>query len=601
MTDHSPERDPSPATSSGHDRTALGAALQARADRIATVVASQYPEPLRATVDAWARGATDAVGRWVATGDSWTGAERQAVTRPFLEALLAGSDLAAAVGTHLMWRDLCDSALDEVAEELSIASDPVLVARSFVQLTCDGGIVRLARAFDVDRRESVRRFDGEQAELAHRVLHDGLTGLPNRTLLDDRLHRAARAADRRGRRPMVLLLDIDSFTAINDRFGHPAGDALLLEVAHRLGGLVRASDTLARMDDDQFVILVEDFDDPEPAARSLAERIHQAMCAPVAVDDRELHSSVSIGITDVVADVGTDELLARAEAAMERARRSGPARYAVYEEADRPGHRHGRELADDLRVAHSRGELTLDYQPLFHLDAGSPARVAGMEALLRWDHPVLGAVEPEVFVPLLEQSRQIVPVGRWVLEEAATQCVEWQARFPGLEMAVNVSARQLADDGFLDDVGDALRRSGLDPARLVLEVAESVLMVDVVRVGTTMQAVHDLGVTIAIDDFGTGHSSLLYLQGLPIDRLKIDRTFIEALGADRHDRTVIRTVVELAHRLGIAVVAEGVETEAELHEVRAIGCDEAQGYLLGPPLPVHRQSFDGDPLVVANS
>jgi EAL domain-containing protein (putative c-di-GMP-specific phosphodiesterase class I) len=325
------------------------------------------------------------------------------------------------------------------------------------------------------------------------------------------------------------------------------------------------------------------------------------MCAPVGVGGRDLHSSVSIGIADVVADTEPEVLVSRAVAAMERARHSGPARFAVFDGSPGTGRRRDGALADDLRVAHSRGELSLDYQPVFHLDRSTPDRLSGMEALLRWNHPELGAVDPDVFVPLLEQSRQIVAVGRWLLEEAAAQCLEWQGRYPDLTMSVNVSARQLGDPGFLEDVGDALRRSGLDPAHLVLEVAESVLVVDVVRIGAAMQAVHDLGVRIAIDDFGTGHSSLLYLQGLPIDRLKIDRTFVEALGVDDHDATVVRTVVELAHRLGIAVVAEGVETTGELRGVVAIGCDEAQGYLLGPPLPSHRQTFDFDHLVTATT
>jgi len=592
VTDHSPDGDPVPAASLRGDRGALGVALRERSRRIAVSVASQFPVEVRSVIEESARAATEGVGRWVATGERGAAREREVLTRPSQKAVLLGTDLATAVGGYLTWRDLCSAALDEEADRLAIGDETLRVARSFVQLSCDGGIVRLARGFDADRRVLQERVDGQQSALAHQVLHDDLTGLPNRILLGDRLRRATSAADRRTGRSMLLFCDLDNFTAINDRFGRPAGDVLLVEVARRLSALVRASDTVARLDGDEFVLLVEELDEPEQAARSLAERIHQSMCAPVAVGGCDLHSSVSIGITEVVAGTEPEALVARADAAMERAKRSGPARFAVYDGSAGSGHRRDGDLAEDLRVAHSRGELSVDYQPLFHLDPGSPVRIVGMEALLRWDHPELGAVEPERFVPLLEQSRQIVPVGRWVLEEAAAQCVEWQERYPDLTMSVNVSARQLGDPGFLEDVGDALRRSGLDP---VLEVAESALVVDVVRIGTAMEAIHDLGVRIAIDDFGTGHSSLLYLQGLPIDRLKIDRTFVGALGVDRHDGTVIRTVVELAHRLGIVVVAEGVETAAELREVGAIGCDEVQGYLLGPPLPVHRQTFDFDP------
>jgi len=277
---------------------------------------------------------------------------------------------------------------------------------------------------------------------------------------------------------------------------------------------------------------------------------------------------------------------------MNRAKRDGPARFAVYDIAGGAEHSRGVQLADELVVAHSRGQLRLDYQPLFRLVDGSSGALTAMEALVRWDHPDFGSVDPEEFVPLLERSRQIVPVGRWVLEEAASQCVEWQRRFPDLSMSVNVSARQLHDPGFLEDVGDALLHSGLDASHLILEVTESDVGVDAVRIGSTMRSVRALGVQVALDDFGTGHSSPAYLQRLPIDRLKMDRTVVADLDAEGHDGTIIRTVVDLAHRLGITVVAEGVETAPELRAVRSIGCDEAQGLLLGGPLPAHLQAFD---------
>ena len=250
-------------------------------------------------------------------------------------------------------------------------------------------------------------------------------------------------------------------------------------------------------------------------------------------------------------------------------------------------------MADELRVAHGKGELTLAYQPIFRLSDGRPSALVGMEALMRWDHPDLGQVPPAEFVPLLEQSRQIVPVGRWVLEEATLQCRDWQDEgYPRIAVSVNVSARQLQDACFYDDVRDALEASGLDPDQLVLEVTESVLVVDMVQIGDAMSQIRDLGVHLALDDFGTGYSSLLYLQGLPIDRLKIDRSFVAGLDADDHDGTIIQTVVDLAHTLGITVVAEGVETLNELRAVAAMGCDEAQGFLLGRPLPAHLHSLD---------
>jgi EAL domain-containing protein (putative c-di-GMP-specific phosphodiesterase class I) len=316
------------------------------------------------------------------------------------------------------------------------------------------------------------------------------------------------------------------------------------------------------------------------------------MRAPVAMGERELHTSVSIGITNVPRDADPDECLAQADAAMYQAKRSGPAHFEVYNPSIGDVHRREGMVADELRVAHRRGELSLHYQPLFRLADGSPAGLVGMEALLRWAHPELGNVPPSEFVPLLERSRQIVSVGRWVLEEAAFQCCEWQAKgSPDMTMSVNVSARQLQDPGFYDDVRDALDGSGLDPDRLVLEVTESVLVVDIAQIGATMQRVRDLGVHLALDDFGTGYSSLLYLQGMPIDRLKIDRSFVSALNVAGHDKTIIQTVVDLAHTLGITVVAEGVETQAELRAIGGMGCDEVQGFLLGRPAPAHLVSL----------
>src|SRR5665213_3313585 len=592
VTDLSDEGDTAPAATAGGDRPALGVALQARSGGIAAEVGVYFPARIRTEVEEAARQATQAVGRWVATGEQVPVPEEPVGSRATMQAILVESDLPTAVRAYLAWRDLCDAAVADEAARLGTDADTVRLARTFVQRRCDGGLIRMARAFDNGSQSLQERVLALQADASRHALFDDLTGLPNRILLADRLRMAVRSGARRMSRSMVLYLDLDNFTAINDRFGHTAGDALLVEVAHRLVELVRVSDTVARLTADEFVILAEDLEDPDEAARSLAERIHQVMCAPIAVGDRELHSSVSIGIAEVTSARDPETVLTQADAAMHRARLGGPARYAVYDVAGGVDRRREERLADELRMAQSRGDLTLDFQPIVRLDGGSPGGVTGVEALLRWVHPEIGAVDPHVFVPMLEQSRQIVPVGRWVLEEAASQCVEWQQRIPDLTMSVNVSARQLHDAGFLEDVEDALRRSGLDPADLVLEVAEQDLVVDVVRIGTAMEAVRGLGVGVALDHFGAGHSSLLYLPGLPIDRLKVDRAFVTGLEPDGHGATVIRTVVDLAHRLGIDVVAEGVESAAELRAVGAIGCDGAQGLLLGPPVPAHLWDFD---------
>ncbi len=577
----------------GDERVALGLALQARADDIGNQVAARFPEFLRNEAFASSRLGTELIGRWLCTDRAATPDEELALSRQGQQVVLMEVDLAMAVKGYMHWRDLCTEAIVEVSSRLGLGAPLVDLACTVVRLSSDAGLVRTVRAFDETRSVLQDRLRREQANLSHQALHDDLTGLPNRTLLADRLRRAARGAARTGTGPMLLFLDLDNFKAINDRFGHSAGDSLLVAVSERLLTLVRAADTVARLGGDEFVILAEDLDEPMAAAQSLAERIHQTMRAPVQVGDRELHTSVSIGITNVLADADPDECLSQADAAMYQAKRSGPAHFEVYDRAIGDDSRRESQLADELRVAHAKGELTLDYQPIFQMSGGRPSRMVGMEALLRWAHPELGPIPPAEFVPLLEQSRQIVPVGRWVLEEATFQCHDWQVQgFPGLAMSVNVSARQLQDPGFFDDVQDALAGSGLAPDHLVLEVTESVLVVDILQIGATMQRVRELGVHLALDDFGTGYSSLLYLQGLPIDRLKIDRSFVSGLDDEDHDGRIIQTVVDLAHSLGITVVAEGVETLAELRAVGSMGCDEAQGFLLGRPAAAHLHAIE---------
>jgi diguanylate cyclase (GGDEF)-like protein len=575
------------------ERVALGLALQARADAIGNEVASRFPEYLRNEAFASSRLGTELIGKWLATDRAASPEEERALSRQGQQVVLMEVDLGMAVKGYLHWRDLCTLAIHEDAARLGVNAGLVELACSVVRLSCDAGMVRTVRAFDETRSILQDRLRKEQANLSHQALHDDLTGLPNRTLLADRLRRAARGAARSGTGPMLLFLDLDNFKAINDRFGHSAGDSLLVTVSERLLALVRAADTVARLGGDEFVILAEDLEEPMTAAQSLAERIHQSMRSPVVVGERELHTSVSIGITTVLPDADPDDCLAQADAAMYQAKRSGPAHFELYDSSIGDDTRRESLVADELRVAHTKGELSLDYQPVFAMSGGRPSQLTGMEALLRWSHPELGSIPPGEFVPLLEQSRQIVPVGRWVLEEATLQCRDWQSQgFPDLVVSVNVSARQLQDPGFYDDVQDALDGSGVMPDHLVLEVTESVLVVDIAQIAATMQRVRDLGVHLALDDFGTGCSSLLYLQGLPIDRLKIDRSFVADLDAEDHDGTIIQTVVDLAHALGITVVAEGVETPAELRAVGTLGCDEAQGYFLGRPAPAHRHLMD---------
>jgi diguanylate cyclase (GGDEF)-like protein len=573
------------------ERIALGRALEARAGEIGRMVDQQFAEDLRGNAFGTARLGAELIGQWLATDEAASDDDLALMAAQGEQAIVENAVLASVAKAYFSWRDITIAVLTEEARRLQVSDDLLMMASNVVRLSSDGSLVRIIREFDGARRALQARLDAEQVALADRALHDQLTGLPNRTLLADRLRQTARSLSRRESGAMLLYLDLDNFKAINDRFGHPAGDLLLIEVGARLQEHVRPGDTVARLGGDEFVVLAEDLEDPIGAAQSLAERIHSAMRAPVVVGDRDLHTSVSIGIAPVVPGADPEISLAQADAAMYQAKRGGPARYECYDPVMGEDKRRSSLLAHELRVAHERNQLSIHYQPLFKLGGG----LVGMEALLRWQHPELGHVAPDEFVPLLERSREIVPVGRWVLREAAVQCRRWQEEGrPELTLSVNVSVRQLQDPDFVYHVQHALEASRLAPDSLVLEVTESALVVDMSAIGTMMRKVRNLGVHLALDDFGTGYSSILYLRGLPIDRLKVDRSFVSGLGSSGQDPTIISTVVDLAHKLGLCVVAEGVETEAELHAVQAMGCDEAQGFLLGRPGPAEDFSSSGE-------
>ena len=564
------------------ERKALGRALLARADEVGRMVDEQFAVDLRGNAYVTARLGTELIGRWLVTDMAASDEDEAVLAQQGEQAILEDAVLASVAKAYFAWRDITTAVLHEEGRRLGVSEPLLVLATNVVRFSCDGSLVRIVRQFDDTRRSLQRRLHEEQARLAHRALHDQLTGLPNRALLADRLRQAAGSLDRRGTGAVLLYLDLDNFKAINDRFGHPAGDVLLVTVAQRLQALARSGDTVARLGGDEFVVLAADLADPEAAASSLAERIHLVMREPVTVGERQLHSSVSIGIASVLPDADPEVCLAQADAAMYQAKRGGPARYEAYNPVMGEDKRRSSQLTHELRVALELGELSVHYQPVFTFEG----RIVGMEALLRWRHPELGSVAPDEFIPLLERSREIVPVGRWVLHEATRQCRTWQEEgHPDLTVSVNVSARQFQDPDFAEDVRHGLTLAGLDPRCLILEITESALVMDIARIRAVMQELRELGVHIALDDFGTGYSSLLYLKGLPIDRLKVDRSFVSGLGTAGQDTTIVATVVDLAHKLGLQVVAEGVETEAELRAVDEMGCDEVQGFLLGRPGP----------------
>lgn len=426
----------------------------------------------------------------------------------------------------------------------------------------------------------------ESSERARETaLHDPLTGLPNRTLLLERLDHAILRCRRSEKMVAILYSDLDAFKSVNDTYGHRVGDELLVAVAGRLTALLRPGDTLARLAGDEFVILCEDLDDASPAD-ALAARIGSAFAESFVLSGVEVHVSASVGIA--FAGEGEDvseDVLQYADMAMYQAKRKGGARHSsvdVHEQ--RLANLHA-GLNRDLRGALARGELWTEYQPIV---ATADGRITGVEALLRWTHPVHGMVAPETAVPLAEQSGLIIEIGRWVLERACRDRHRWQRDDQGaeLEVAVNVSAQQLMATDFATTVATVLAETHTDPRLVTLEVTESVFVYDGERALVVLDDLKRLGVMLALDDFGTGYSSLSYLKRFPVDVVKIDRLFVADLDRDPVSRLIVSAVVGLAHGLGMAVVAEGVESDEQYEAAAALGCDSYQGFYFARPASV---------------
>jgi diguanylate cyclase (GGDEF)-like protein/PAS domain S-box-containing protein len=414
--------------------------------------------------------------------------------------------------------------------------------------------------------------------------HDALTGLPNRTLLNDRLSQAILYAQRYDRWVTVLFVDLDNFKFINDSLGHNAGDELLKTVARRMVSCIRATDTVVRIGGDEFVIVL--FDQPKDVdmISETVRKIQSAIAEPVHLDGHDLSVTSSIGIANYPNDgVDTDALLANADAALYRAKDVGRDNFQFYTSELNAKVHEKFLLQEELRNAVARSELVLHYQPQVDLRTG---RVFALEALVRWRHPKLGLVPPLKFIPMAEGSGLIVPIGNWVLREACRQNKAWQdAGLPPIVVSVNVSARQFREKNLVAQVASALKDSRLEAKYLELEVTESVIMQDVDLAVATMKELQGLGVHLSIDDFGTGYSSLCALKSFPVSRLKIDKSFIDGLLANENDKAVADAVVSLGQKLNLRVVAEGVETEAQATFLRTINCDEMQGYLFSKPLP----------------
>jgi diguanylate cyclase (GGDEF)-like protein len=427
------------------------------------------------------------------------------------------------------------------------------------------------------------------------ALHDPLTGLPNRVLMLELLEHAFRSGRRSGKVSAMFFVDLNRFKGVNDTYGHQVGDELLVAVAQRLTGLLRPGDSLARLSGDEFVILCEDLTDPA-AADPIAVRLDAELSRPFALSPGEVSTSASIGVAFSGEEIESPEdLLRDADLAMYRSKHDRDGTHDVLDlhQLHLAGHQAG--LARGLPGAIGRGELHLDYQPIVDAIDG---RVAGVEALLRWTHPARGAVAPTVFIPFAEQSGQIVELGRWVLEQACADRQHWQQHSPTeIEMSVNVSAHQFMSAGFAQTVQTVLRDTSTAPSLLTLEVTESVLVRDEERALVVLAELKEIGVKLALDDFGTGYSSLGYLTTLPIDSIKIDRTFIAKLNDKPGSHAIITAIIALAHSIGMTIVCEGIETEQQHDKVTDLGSDRCQGFyfarpMRGPDLDalVHRQA-----------
>ncbi len=447
------------------------------------------------------------------------------------------------------------------------------------------GIALVASLFDRQMRERTgllaESLEKANDKLLQAALHDPLTQLPNRMLLQDRIEQSIEKARRRGHGLAVMFCDLDGFKAVNDAYGHQLGDRLLVRMSERVSSLLRPQDTFARLGGDEFVIVLA-VDEPDDAV-VVAERIIAAVAEPFLIDAAELQVSASLGIALYPDDGATErELMAHADAAMYHTKDGGRNGYTFFTPSMQVSANRQLRLLQDLRRASDRGELRLHYQPKF-VAAGTPA--VGAEALLRWQHPELGMLAPDVFIPIAERSGLILPIGDWVLDQACAQLRSWHdAGHPEWTMAVNLSALQFSSPSLVDNVRDVLARHAIAPERLTLEITETTAMKDVEASLAILNDLTSMGVQISIDDFGTGYSSLLYLKRMPATELKIDRAFVRDLEKNAEDAAIVSSIVALGRSLQLQVVAEGVETREQQEYLSGLGCDQLQGYHLGRPM-----------------
>jgi diguanylate cyclase (GGDEF)-like protein len=575
----------------GADIRRLGDALDARTQDVLDHTVARSRES-REPLDNWVKQSferictisTIALARWMAGGSPEAGIEAGREAWQIFGQLAAqrAAPLNQVTKRCLRWRDAAADVLRDSAQRLDVSAEALSQALAMVQLTLDVTMVKVCEVFETERQRTDDELARRQDELAFLATHDALTGLPNRTLIMDRGEQML-VRSRRHQTPVAaLFIDIDNFKTINDTLGHAAGDELLQAVTARLDAVIRGSDALGRVGGDEFVMIAEELS-LAAGPELIAERLLEALKEPFELTgEHEMHVSASIGIA-MGERASAEELVRDADIAMYQAKWDGKNRYAVFESGMQGAAQSNLELERDLRAAIEHREFFLVYQPTFDLRDMS---TTGMEALIRWAHPTRGTVQPNDFIPLLEETGLVLEVGRWVLQEACRQGARWREAGHTIGMAVNVSGRQLDNDELVAEVRDALSQSGLDPSALTLEITETTLMRNAEATARRLAEIKDLGVRIAIDDFGTGYSSLAHLQRFPVDALKIDRSFISRLTNNPEGETLIHTLVQLGKALSIETLAEGIEDEQELSLLQDEQCDSGQGFLVARPLEV---------------
>jgi diguanylate cyclase (GGDEF)-like protein len=575
----------------GDDLARLGESLKARTGDVLSLTVERTSGPghevdalVQESFERISRSSTIAVARWISGEGMAVAIEAGKETWEIFGELAAhrAASLNEVTWRCFWWRNVMAEVLQESATQLVLSSEALSQALNILQLSLEFSLLRMCECFEAERQRTDEELARREEELGFLATHDALTGLPNRTLILDRVEQMLARSARNQTPVAALFVDLDNFKSINDTLGHAVGDELLQAVTARLDGVIRDADALGRLGGDEFVVISEELS-MSVGPELIAERLLDALKHPFNLGaDKETRVTVTASIGIAVGErISAEDLLRDADIAMYRAKWDGKNRYVVFETGMQDTMQNRMELEMDLREALQNEEFFLAFQPTIDLRDMSPT---GVEALIRWKHPVRGVVQPDDFIPLLEETGLICEVGKWVLREACVQGAAWRAAGHAIGMAVNVSGRQLDTDQVIADIAEALTDSGMEPTALTIEITETTLMRNAEETSQRLAAIKELGVRIAIDDFGTGYSSLAHLQRFPVDALKIDRSFISGLKHNLEGETLVRTLVQLGKALSIETFAEGIEQQRELSLLRDEDCDTGQGFLFARPL-----------------